>query len=392
MDKILVITSGRADYGLLYWLMRNIEASPNYELQIIATGMHLSPEFGSTYQKIEEDGFTINHKVELLLSSDTNEAMSKSMGLGMIGFSSAFEELQPDLIVVLGDRFEIFAAVATAMMQKFPIAHIHGGEVTQGAIDDALRHSITKMSNLHFCATADYRRRIIQLGENPKNVHLVGGLGLDFVNNVDVLSRDEIEKRLDFKLLDQNVLITYHPETLSNLDAKEQINELLQALSDFKHLGLIFTMPNADSGGRVITEVIKKFVDANPNARLYDALGQELYLSCIASFDGVVGNSSSGILEVPSFKKGTLNIGSRQEGRDLADSVVSCSLKRSDIKKGLDRLLSENFQNTILNTVNPYGDGGASDKIVKILQTIDFSDMKPKIFVDHKITEIDNLQ
>lgn len=386
MCKILVITSGRADYGLLYWLMHNINASPNYELQIIATGMHLSPEFGSTYQIIENDGFLINRKIQLLLSSDTNEGMSKSMGLGMIEFSGAYEELRPDLIVVLGDRFEIFAAVATAMMQKFPIAHIHGGEVTQGAIDDALRHSITKMSNIHFCATADYRRRIIQMGEDPKDVHYVGGLGLDYIKNIRVLSKDEIEKRLNFKLLDRNILITYHPETLCNLDAKAQIQELLAALSDFKNLGLIFTMPNADSGGRIITEKIKEFVDTNSNARLYDALGQELYLSCIASFDGVVGNSSSGILEVPSFNKGTLDIGNRQKGRELAGSVISCPLARTEIKDGLIRLLSDDFQKIVLDTVNPYGDGGASDKIMKILDGIDIAGIKSKQFFDHNVT------
>ena len=386
MRKILIVTSGRADYGLLYWLMRNIKSSENFELQIIATGMHLSPEFGLTYKQIESDGFVINKKVELLLSSDTSSGMSKSMGLGMIAFSTAFEELNPDLMIVLGDRYEIFAATATALVQKIPVAHIHGGEVTQGAMDDAFRHSITKMSNIHFCAADEYKRRILQLGEDPQNVFMVGGLGIDYIKKVDLLSREEIEEKLSFKLRARNLLITFHPETLSDLSAENQIKELLAALDDFNEIGLIFTMPNADTGGRAIAEAINQFVQSKENALLYNALGQTLYLSCIDKFDGVIGNSSSGILEVPSFKRGTLNIGNRQRGRLLASSIISCSMCQKEIRYSIHKLLSGEFKQTVQNTINPYGDGGASDKILEVLKRFNSSSVRAKAFFDQKVT------
>lgn len=388
MRKILTVTSGRADYGLLYWLMRNINSAESFELQIIATGMHLSPEFGLTFKQIESDGFVINKKVELLLSSDTPSGMSKSMGLGMIAFSAALEELNPDLMIVLGDRYEIFAATVSALVQKIPIAHIHGGEVTQGAMDDAFRHSITKMSNIHFCAADEYKKRILQLGEDPQNVFTVGGLGIDYIKKMELLSREDIEEKLSFKLRVQNLLITFHPETLSDLNAEDQIKELLAALNDYDNVGLIFTMPNADTGGRAIAETINEFVQSKENAVFRNALGQVLYLSCIDKFDGVVGNSSSGILEVPSFMKGTLNIGKRQHGRLLASSIICCSTCRKEIKHSLKKLLSAEFKQTAQNTINPYGDGGASDKILEVLKQLNVSSLQTKVFVDHKLSVV----
>ena len=392
MKKILVITSGRADYGLLYYLMRQIKASTNLELQIIATGMHMSPEFGMTYKKIEQDGFFINRKIEILLSSDSGIGVSKSMGLAMIAFSEAFEELKPNIIVVLGDRFEIFAAAATATVQKIPLAHLHGGEVTIGAIDDAFRHSITKMSNFHFCANKDAERRIIQLGENLENIFIVGGLGLDYIKNIVPLTKDEIEKKLSFTFKDKNILITYHPETLSSISPKNQVQELLIALQDFSDVGMIFTMPNADAGGREISKIINEFVNSNSNARYFQSLGHNVYLSCISMFDGVIGNSSSGILEVPSFKKGTVNIGNRQDGRLFASSVIKCGLCSNEIRESIQKLLSQEYREIFEKTSNPYGEEGASEKITKIIENINLTEIGLKKFMDYKFTKEHGIQ
>ena len=366
--KICVVTGTRAEYGLLRWLMEYIRETPGLELQIIATGMHLSPEFGLTYREIENDGFSIDRKIEMLLSSDTPSGLAKSMGLGLICFGDALQQLQPDIMLVLGDRFELFSAVAAAMVARIPVAHLHGGESTEGAFDEAIRHSITKMSHLHFVAAEEYRKRVIQLGEHPDRVFLVGGLGIDNIKKLDLLDRSELETALEFKLGLKNLLITFHPVTLENESSAMQMTELLAALETQEDTHLIFTMPNADTDGRVLIEMIDQFVAKHPNARSYTSLGQLKYLSCVRHVDGVVGNSSSGLLEVPSFAKGTINIGDRQRGRLKADSVVDCDPHRKSITNALQHLYSDTFLKKLQYVHNHYGEGGASKKIVKILQ------------------------
>ena len=367
--KICVITGTRADYGLLRWIMQGIKAQPELTLQVIATGMHLSPEFGLTYREIEQDGFQIDRKVEMLTSSDTAVGIAKSMGLGLIGFADALNEMKPDIIIVLGDRFEIFSAVAAALVARIPIAHVHGGEVTEGVIDEAIRHSITKMSHLHFVATDEYRKRVIQLGESPERVFMVGGLGIDNIEHLKLLDRAKLEASLDFKLGKKNLLITFHPVTLETATATDQMIELLEALAMLKETKLIFTMPNADTDGRGLIKLVEGFVAQHPDARAYTSLGQVRYLSCIAHVDGVVGNSSSGLLEVPSFKKGTINIGDRQRGRLQATSVINCEPNRLSIAAALKRLYDADFQMGLKQTINPYGEGGASQKIVATVES-----------------------
>ena len=380
--KICVITGARADYGLLRWVMQGIKDDSELTLQIIATGMHLSPEFGLTYQAIEQDGFQIDRKVEMLTSSDTTVGIAKSMGLGMIGFADALYELQPDLIVVLGDRFEIFAAVSAAMVARIPVAHLHGGEATEGMIDESIRHSITKMSQLHFVAAEVYRQRVIQLGEQPNRVFLVGGLGIDNIKRLQLLTRSDLEASLDFKFGAKNLLVTFHPVTLETATAGSQMQELLEALAQLKNTQLIFTLPNADTDGRVLIEMVHNFVDQHTNARAYSSLGQLRYLSCIAQVDGVIGNSSSGLTEVPSFKKGTINIGDRQLGRLQADSIINSDPKQESIASALTQLYSADFQGRLLKVVNPYGEGGASQSIVSTIKTISLDEILKKRFHD----------
>lgn len=382
MRKICVITGTRADYGLLRWVMQGIYDDPTLTLQIIATGMHLSPEFGLTYEAIVNDGFKIDRKIEMLVSSDTAVGAAKSIGLGLIGFADALSELQPDLVVVLGDRFEIFAAVAAALVARIPVAHIHGGEVTEGAFDEAFRHSVTKMSHLHFVATQEYGQRVIQLGEQPNRVFLVGGLGIDNIKRLKLLDRAELEHALDFKFGLKSLLITFHPATLDPANASDQMEELLAALGSLPDTNLIFTMPNADVAGRGLVHLIEQFVARNSNARAYSSLGQLRYLSCIAQVDGVVGNSSSGLLEVPSLKKGTINIGDRQRGRLQADSVIQCEPERGSIAAALKRLYSADFQLTVRGVRNPYGDGGASEKVVAVLRSHELNKVIRKKFHD----------
>lgn len=380
--KICVITGTRAEYGLLRWVMQGIKDDPDLTLQIIATGMHLSPEFGLTYREIEKDGFQIDRKVEMLTSSDTPVGIAKSMGLGMIGFADALNELRPDLIVVLGDRFEIFSAVSAALVARIPVAHLHGGEATEGLIDEAIRHSITKMSHLHFVAAEEYRQRVIQLGEQPDRVFLVGGLGIDNIKRLKLLDRAALEASLDFKLGSKNLLITFHPVTLEAATATDQMVELLAVLAALSDTQLIFTMPNADTDGRTLIKMVEQFVAQHANARAYTSLGQLRYLSCIAHVDGVVGNSSSGLTEVPSYKKGTINIGDRQRGRLQAASVINCESTRESIKTALERLYSADFQASLSQVCNPYGEGGASEKIIATVKSIALDDVLKKHFFD----------
>ncbi|OLO09868.1 UDP-N-acetyl-D-glucosamine 2-epimerase, UDP-hydrolysing [Chromohalobacter japonicus] len=381
--KICVVTGARAEFGLLRWLMQEIENHQELTLQVVATGMHLSPEFGSTFREIEEAGFTISCRVEMLLSADSNTAVTKSMGLGVIGFADAYERLQPDIIVVLGDRFEIFSAVSSALIAGIPVAHIHGGETTEGAFDEAIRHSVTKMSHLHFVAAEEYLQRVIQLGEQPRRVFKVGGMGIDAIKRIKLLSRDELEQSIDFCLGEKNLLITFHPVTLEDgASSSAQMAELLKALDEFDDTRLIFTLPNADTGGRELNAMVRKFVDNHPNACVFTSLGQLRYFSCLEQIDGVVGNSSSGLTEAPSFDIGTINIGDRQKGRLKANSVIDCEPTGPDIKKALEYMYSADFKRTLTSIDNPYGNGGASESIVKILANHPLENILKKQFYD----------
>ncbi|MFZ4646221.1 MAG: UDP-N-acetylglucosamine 2-epimerase [Gemmataceae bacterium] len=380
--KICVVTGTRAEYGLLRWVMEGIRTTPGLELQIIATGMHLSPEFGLTYREIEQDGFQIDYKVEMLLSSDTPVGLAKSMGLGMIGFGDALQELSPDLMLVLGDRFEIFAAVTAALVARIPVAHVHGGETTEGAFDEAIRHSITKMSHWHFVAAEEYRKRVIQLGEHPDRVFLVGGLGVDNIKRLKLLDRRVLEETLGFKFGSKNLLITFHPVTLEDTSAAAQMRELLAALESLEDTKLIFTMPNADTGGRILIDMIEQFVATHPNSCAYTSLGQLRYLSCMRNVDGVVGNSSSGLTEAPSFQIGTVNIGDRQRSRLKAKSVIDCFPERTKIVAALEELYSSEFRNNLQHVENPYGIGGACEHIVDTLANCAIVGVVKKSFFD----------
>jgi GDP/UDP-N,N'-diacetylbacillosamine 2-epimerase (hydrolysing) len=385
MKKICIVTGTRAEYGLLRWVMDGLRDSHDIKLQLIVTGMHLSPEFGLTYREIENDGFYIDRKVEMLISSDTPVGITKSMGLGMIGFADSLNELKPDLLLVVGDRYEIFVAATAATIARIPIAHIHGGEATEGLIDEPMRHSITKMSHLHFVAADEYRQRVIQLGENPGRVFQVGGLGVDNIVKLKLLNRKKLEDSLDFKLGSKNLLITFHPVTLENSTAYDQMLELLNALEELEKFHLIFTMPNADTDGRILIKMIKDFIARNSFAKVFTSLGQLLYLSCIKHVDGVVGNSSSGLLEVPTFKKGTINIGDRQKGRLKGESVIDCKPNKISIRNAIDELISSEFQQKLTKVKNPYGSGGASESIVQILKEYSLKGVLKKKFYNLKI-------
>ncbi|AXE61673.1 UDP-N-acetylglucosamine 2-epimerase [Candidatus Thioglobus sp. NP1] len=380
--KICVVTGTRAEYGLLYWLMKEINVDNALVLQVVVTGMHLSEEFGNTYQQIEKDGFTIDKKVDISLTSDTELAISKSMGLGVIGFADVFNKLQPDLIVVLGDRFEIFSAVSVALIAKIPVAHLHGGEVTEGVIDESIRHSITKMSHLHFAATDEYRNRIIQLGEQPDKVFHVGGLGIDNINKLKLLSKADFENTINFELGEKNILITFHPVTLEKSTSGMQFQALLDSISELKNTKIIFTKANADTDGRVINTMIDDYVAKHDNTIAFTSMGQLNYLSALQFIDAVVGNSSSGLIEAPSFKIGTIDIGDRQKGRIKTDSVISCLPKKRNIDSAFNKMYSEEFQNTLDQVENAYGKGGASKEIVNIIKSINLHNIIKKPFHD----------
>ena len=381
--KVCVVTGTRAEYGLLRHLIDAIQASSVLSLQLIVTGAHLSTEFGFTVQEIIDDGYPISRKIEMLLSSDTPVGVAKSTGLGVLSFADAFSELQPDLILILGDRYEIFSAATAAMLSRIPIAHLHGGEVTEGAIDEAIRHSITKMSHLHFVATPEYGRRVLQLGENPKNVFCVGGLGVDNILRLDYMSRIELEKQLGFTFLKRNILVTFHPVTLeddsSSLDHLEQ---LLSALDNLVDTGIIFTLPNADACGRSFIAKIKDFCSQNDSAFCFASLGQLRYFSCIRHVDCVVGNSSSGLLEVPSFHKATINIGCRQAGRLRSASVIDCPPICESILGAINLAYSSEFQELLKSSTNPYGQGCAVESVLKDLEEFPLSNILHKKFFD----------
>lgn len=381
--RICVVTGTRAEYGLMRGLIAGLRDDDAFELQLAVTGMHLSPEFGLTWREIEADGFPIDERVEILLSSDSPVGVSKAMGLGMIGFAETFARLKPDLIVVLGDRFEILAAAAAALVAGIPIAHIHGGETTEGAFDEAIRHSVTKMSHLHFVAAAPYRDRVIQLGEAPERVFLVGGLGIDAIKGAPLLGRAELEAQLDLKFGERNLLVTFHPPTLEPGEAAAQMQALLDALDSLgPQTRLLFTMPNADTGARELAAMVDRFVAVRANARVFTSLGQLRYLSCMRLMDGVVGNSSSGLIETPSFGIGTVNIGDRQAGRLKAASVIDCAPQQDAIEAALERLFSDDFRRELEELENPYGTGGATTAILDVLRRHPLAGLLKKSFHD----------
>lgn len=381
--KVCVVTGSRAEYGLLSLLLQKLKDSSVLTLQLVATGMHLSPEFGLTYREIEADGFELDAKVESLVSSDTPVGIAKSMAMTLMSIGEVFNTLTPDIVVVLGDRFEIFAATAAAHVARIPVAHIHGGEVTEGAFDDAFRHSITKMSHLHFTATEEYRRRVIQLGEHPDRVHTVGALGIDSIRNLKRLSRGELQRSLGIRFAGRNILITFHPVTLENNTSQRQMTNLLSALETMNNTNCFFTKANADAHGRIINEMIDAFVENHPERAFgFTSLGQLRYLSLMSHVDCVLGNSSSGIVEAPSLRKPTINIGRRQEGRLRAASVVDCNPERNAIIDALELVFSEPFQEKLKNVVNPLGDGNASERICRMLEDADFKRVSLKRFYD----------
>ena len=381
--KICVVTGSRAEYGLLYWIIRNIQDAKSLELQLVVTGMHLSPEFGSTYRQIENDGFRITRKVEMLLSSDTPSGIAKSMGLGISGFGEIYEALQPDIVLMLGDRFELLAAASAALVAALPIAHIHGGEVTQGAFDEAIRHSISKMSHLHFTSTDAYRRRVIQLGEHPDRVFNVGAPGLDNIERLKLLSRSELEGAIGMELGSCSLLVTWHPVTLEPGRTRTDCQVLLNVLDQVDGLKVIFTKANADTEGSIINQLIDEYVSDHSNqAVVHTSLGQVRYLSAVKHVDGVVGNSSSGIIEAPSFQTGTINIGDRQYGRVRADSVIDCETTEESIRSALKLLFSREFIERLRMVKNPHGGGDVAGKIVRVLQTYPIDNIIKKLFFD----------
>lgn len=383
VKKICVVTGSRAEYGLLRGLMNSLSLDSEFELQVIVTGMHLSPEFGLTYREIEKDGLSITKKIEILLSSDSTVGINKSTGLALISFGEAFDEISPDLVVVLGDRFETFAAAVAAHVARIPVAHLHGGEKTEGAVDEAFRHSITKLSHLHFTAAEEYRQRVIQLGEDPSRVFNFGAPGIDNIISQQLLSREELEKSLGIKFKKKNLLVTFHPVTLEKNSAEDQMKELLSALDTLEDTLVIFTMPNADTDGRIIIDLIEKYVSENNDRSVaYTSLGLLRYLSCLAQVDGVVGNSSSGLIEVPVFKIGTINIGDRQRGRLKADSVIDCGNSKEEILKAVQKMYSSSFQEMLKDVENPYGSGGVAEKIVEVIKKTDFTTLEKKVFYD----------
>jgi UDP-hydrolysing UDP-N-acetyl-D-glucosamine 2-epimerase len=381
--KICIVTGTRAEYGLLYWLMKEVQQDPDLELQVVVTGMHLSPEFGLTYKLIEEDGFMISEKVEMILSSDSPVGITKSMGLASIGFADAFYRLQPHIVVMLGDRYEIHSAAQAAMMARLPIAHIHGGEITEGAIDEQIRHSLTKMSHIHFTASEEYRNRVIQMGEQPDRVLNYGAPGIDHILKQDLLTKEELGENLGVDFTKEVFLITFHPPTLEEGATKSQVKELLSALDEFPDAQLLFTKANSDAEGRVINELLEDYTDINKDrSKLFTSLGQKRYLSSLKYATLVLGNSSSGIIEAPVFKIPTINIGDRQKGRLKAISIIDCLPKKEEIINAIRLAQTNDFKCTLSNTKSVYGTGNTSVLIKDYLKKLDLTDIVKKRFYD----------
>ena len=369
MKRIGIMTGTRAEYGLLKSLMQEINKDNDLELYLIVSGMHLSPEFGMTYKEIEEDGFEINAKVEMLLSSDSPAGISKSIGLGVIGFADEFQRADLDMLILLGDRYEALSAAISAMVMRIPIAHLHGGELTEGAIDEGIRHSITKMSYLHFTSTEEYRRRVIQLGENPERVFCVGAIGVENIKKINLMTKEELERSIHFEIDENTVIVTYHPVTLENNTVEEQSLNLLEVLDRNPKIRMIFTKANADTNGRIVNELIDKYVAQNSErACAFMSLGQKRYLSALKYCRIVIGNSSSGIIEAPSFGKPIINIGDRQKGRICADSVINCGYTQQEIQRAMETALTEEFENKARNCRNPYEKENTAANIISVIK------------------------
>lgn len=365
MKKVCVVTGTRAEYGLLRPVMKRLYRDDTVTMQLVATGMHLSSEFGMTYREIEEDGFPIHSKIEMLMSSDTQAGITKSMGVALLGFADYFAANRPDIVVLLGDRYETFAVAEAAMIARIPIAHIGGGEKTEGAMDEAIRHSISKMSHLHFTATEEYRKRVIQLGENPENVYYVGSLGIENIRTIQMFAKEEMERLLDFSFSRPTVMVTYHPVTLEYMTSRIQFQNLLEVLDRHSELSVIFTKANSDTDGRIINKMIDDYAaEHTDRCRAYASLGQKRYLSALQFCCAVMGNSSSGMIEVPSFGIPTVNIGDRQKGRMAADSVITCGNGVEDIEKALTYAMSDAFKIKCKTVKNPYEKAGTSETIV----------------------------
>ena len=380
---ICVVTGSRAEYGLLTPLMKEIEATKDLCLQVVVTGTHLSKDFGETYTVIEEDGFKIDSKVNILMDLDDEVSVSKSIGRAVSGISEAFFKLKPDIIILLGDRFEILAAAIAATVLKIPIAHIHGGETTEGSFDESFRHSITKMSHFHFTSVEEYRKRVIQLGEDPKKVFNFGAIGIDSINNTKLLSRNEFEKKVEFSLNKTNFLIAFHPVTLESGLTGSQFQTLLEALDKIREVSLFFSYANADTDGSIINKMIDKYVSENlTKAIVRKSYGQLLHLSAMQYMDAMIGNSSSGIIEAPHFKIGSINIGDRQLGRIQAPSVINCPSTEVGILEAIETLFSKVFQKNLKNIVNPYGSGGAAKNIMQELRSQSLTGILKKKFND----------
>lgn len=378
--KILVITGSRAEYGLLKKLMHEIKVHKFMQLQIIATGMHLDKNYGLTVNEILEDGFSIDYKIKMHGFPNTSHGLGLSASEELKKISRAIGRLKPDICILLGDRYEIFVGAFAALLHRVPIAHIHGGEITEGAFDDAIRHSITKMSHLHFVATETYRERVIQMGEMPKTVFNVGGMGIDAIKHTSLYKKTYLEKKLNFRFNKKNLLITFHPVTLEKNSSKKFIVELLGALRTLQETKLIFTLPNSDVESDIIFNQILKFSKTNKNTVIFKSVGQKNYFSLLNQVDGVIGNSSSGLLEAPSFQLGTVNIGARQEGRIKASSVIDCDPNSDEILNAIQTLYTEKFQKKLTSCINPYGRGGASQKIINILKKTHFKNLLLKKF------------
>ena len=389
MKVITILTATRAEYGLLSPIIHALKDCGKFEVRVVVTGAHLSPEFGLTYLEIEKDGIQIDRKVEILLSADTPSAISKSMGMAMIGFADYFAERRPDALVALGDRYETLAVCCAAMNERIPIIHLYGGETTEGAVDEVIRHAITKLSYLHLTSTEEYRRRVIQLGEDPKRVFVVGAVGIENAMKKKLLSKKELELELDLKLDRPYAVITFHPVTLENNSAETQCEELLEALDKHPEMSYIITKANADTNGRIINKKLDDYALKRDNAAVFESLGAVRYLSALKYAKMAIGNSSSGLLEVPSFKIPTINIGDRQKGRLKAESVIDCLPEKNSISKAIDHAESKAFREKCRIVKNPYGDGDTSSKVVEaIIQMMEREiDLKKK-FYDIEVPDV----
>jgi GDP/UDP-N,N'-diacetylbacillosamine 2-epimerase (hydrolysing) len=380
--RIAIVTGTRAEFGLLSRIVSMLGEAPDVERLVIATGAHFSEAHGRTIREIEAAGVALDACVDLALGDDSPPATARAMGRGTIGFADAFEALRPDLVVVLGDRYEILAAVSAATVCRIPVAHLHGGELTEGAIDDAIRHAVTKLSHLHFTATAPYRDRVVQLGEDPTRVHLVGGLGVDLARHTPAIPRAELERDTGYRFGPRNLLATFHPVTLNADGGLAELDGLLAALGALRDVHVAVTLPNADSGSAAVRARIEAFAAAHPHVWAFPSLGFRRYLAFMRESDGVVGNSSSGLIEAPALGVGTVNVGSRQDGRLRAASVIDCDGDAASVSAALATLLSPAFRAGLAHIDNPYGDGGAAERVVAVLRAVDLASLLYKRFHD----------